>query len=99
MATVTLRNNRLGDLIVGDVIIPRDGGTAEIDVEALKEAKKNPAVKEWFKYGWLVSSKEDKPETGGGASGAGAGSSSGSSGSHSNSGAGSNGGSGSGSST
>jgi hypothetical protein len=60
MAKVTLKNNRLGDLIVGDVIIPRDGGTAEVEADALKEHKKNPAVEAWFDDGWLVEVKATK---------------------------------------
>lgn len=60
MANVTLQNNRVGDLIVGDITVPRDGGTAEIDSEALKEAKKNKAVEAWFKNGWLTTVKADR---------------------------------------
>lgn len=83
MAKVTLKNNRLGDLIVGDVIIPRDGGTAEVEADALKEHKKNPAVEAWFEDGWLVevkaakAEKAEKPAGGAGGSGNAGGSGSG----------------------
>ncbi|HEY4292061.1 hypothetical protein [Luteibacter sp.] len=62
MAKVTLKNNRVGDLIVGDITIPRDGGTADIESDALKEAKANKVVKTWFDSGWLVEVKAEKPE-------------------------------------
>lgn len=96
MAKVTLKNNRLGDLIVGDVIIPRDGGTAEIDSDVLKEHKKNAAVEAWFEDGWLVEvkgSKADKPAagSGNGSSGGRGGSGSASSGGTNDGGTGGNG--------
>jgi hypothetical protein len=96
MAKVTLKNNRLGDLIVGDVIVPRDGGTAEIDSDSLKEQKKNPAVEAWFDDGWLVEVKAQRGERSSG-SNSGSGTPGGSGGS--GSGSGSNSGSGSGSGT
>lgn len=92
MANVTLQNNRLGDLIVGDVTVPRDGGTAEIDSEALKEAKKNKAVETWFKNGWLTTVKGERASNPGGGSG-----NSGGSGGGSGQGSGGNSGGGSGS--
>lgn len=92
MANVTLQNNRLGDLIVGDITIPRDGGTAEIDSDVLKEAKKNKAVEAWFKSGWLITVKADR--TASTSSTAAGGNSGGTGGSSSGSGSGSGGNSG-----
>lgn len=77
MANVTLQNNRLGDLIVGDITVPRDGGTAEIDSEALKEAKKNKAVEAWFKNGSLTTVKADRATASNAGSGGSGGSDSG----------------------